>query len=823
MSDLLLGAQWSCWHTDQLAEADALPAGGRWLDAHVPGTAAGALLDDGDEVALLRDYDHGYWWFRCRFAGDPARGAHLLRLGGLATLADVWLNGEHLLHSENMFTAHELRVPNLAESNELLIRFSPLADHLVQRRPRPRWRTVRITHQNLRWVRTTLLGRSSGRVATAAPVGPWRPVSLVPAPDVRVYRRSLQALPAGDGTGRVVVDLDVEGITTTTTAELRVGDQVERVVLEPVDGRSALRADVTVQHIELWWPHTHGAQPLYDVALLIEGETHHLGRVGFRTLEVDRAGGGFTFVVNDVQLFARGTNWMPPDPDRLFVEEGRLRANVELLRDGHHNLVRVPGNTVYESETFLDLLDEYGILLWQDAMFAFVDVPDDADLTASATVELRQVLGGLQGRPCVALVCGGADTEEQAAYQGVALDELGSTMATQTIPTLVNELLPGTPYLVCTPGDSTLPTVVNSGVAHYFGVGPYLSDTTEVRSAGVRFSAESLPFSVPSAELLPAAEERLLRGLGAMPDPRHAVHRDHGRALWDLADITDHYATRLFDVDVLRLRQENPERAAMLLAATAVELYGRTFSEWRRPGSTCAGALTLYGHDLRFGPGIGLVDALDRPKATWFAMRQVMRPVAVLVTDEGFSGLDVHVLNDSGREVEGEVRVDLFRGGELLLESASVPVQVPARGATTIDTSTIFGGFRDLTWRHRFGPPAADVVSVSLIDGGGEVLDTRVHLPAGPHRSVEADLGLAATLHNVGDDVAITVSTRLFAQWVQIDVPGWRPEDSWFHLPPGDARTLALTPDLGTTGRPRGRVVAFNGERSALLSPSNPL
>ena len=39
-------------------------------------------------------------WYRMRFAGG---GDEVLRFEGLATIADVWLNGEHLLRSDNMF------------------------------------------------------------------------------------------------------------------------------------------------------------------------------------------------------------------------------------------------------------------------------------------------------------------------------------------------------------------------------------------------------------------------------------------------------------------------------------------------------------------------------------------------------------------------------------------------------------------------------------------------------------------------------------------------------------------------------------------------
>jgi beta-mannosidase len=54
------------------------------------------------------------------------------------------------------------------------------------------------------------------------------------------------------------------------------------------------------------------------------------------------------------------------------------------------------------------------------------------------------------------------------------------------------------------------------------------------------------------------------------------------------------------------------------------------------------------------------------------------------------------------------------------------------------------------------------------------------------------------------------VRTRRFAQWVAIDVPGFAPDDSWFHLAPGGERTVTLRPFV--EGKPpRGRVRALNG------------
>ena len=292
------------------------------------------------------------------------------------------------------------------------------------------------------------------------------------------------------------------------------------------------------------------------------------------------------------------------------------------------------------------------------------------------------------------------------------------------------------------------------------------------------------------------------------------MHRDTALVDWDLQDTTDTYVRTVLGTDALTLRQQDPQRAPAVLRATSVALFEHVLAEWRRPGSPCAGALTLYGHDLRLGPGIGLVDALDRPKAGWYALRRLMAPVAVLVTDEGFNGLGVHVVNDGPEDLVGELVLELFQHGEHRSETAHLPVLVPARDARTVDVSLAFGGFRDLSWAHRFGPPAADVVGLSLHDADRRLLARTAHLPAGPVRERHHDLGLHGELRLLDDGTAVAeVRTRAFAQWVTLEVPGWVPLDGWFHLLPGEARTVLLrrtTLPGPSTARPAGHLTAVN-------------
>ena len=180
--DLLAGAVWECAATfpDEAAAPEALASLPlRWLPASVPGTAASALRDAGLPEPTPAELDGRDWWFRCRVpSGVPAGGALELRLDGLATVADVWLDGRHLSRSDSMFAPVRVPAGECHAGSELCIRFAALASVLAVRRPRPRWKSPSVTQQNLRWFRTTLLGRQSGWTVTPAPVGPWRSVRL---------------------------------------------------------------------------------------------------------------------------------------------------------------------------------------------------------------------------------------------------------------------------------------------------------------------------------------------------------------------------------------------------------------------------------------------------------------------------------------------------------------------------------------------------------------------------------------------------------------------------------------------------------------------
>lgn len=273
-------------HPDDLAEAVALVT----VPGVVPGTVVSALRDAGSKALAYQSPDDFDVWYECEFDTDAPGEQTRLVFEGLATLADVWLNGELVLQSENMYLRHDVDVSGkLRGHNTLCLRFASLNRSLEQRRPRPRWRTKLVDHAQLRWVRTTLMGRMPGWHEWAKcihAVGPWRPISLVTDRAVRVASSDIQAT-VEEGTGQVTARVGLSVLAgQVSEAVLHVGNNAAPLaVSRSDDGTAVLTGTAHVADPALWWPHTHGAQPLYPVRVALTGNGQpveiDLGRTGF--------------------------------------------------------------------------------------------------------------------------------------------------------------------------------------------------------------------------------------------------------------------------------------------------------------------------------------------------------------------------------------------------------------------------------------------------------------------------------------------------------------------------------------------------------------
>ncbi len=98
---------------------------------------------------------------------------------GIATLATLLLDGDVVAESNSMWVP--VRVPVTAGEHRVEVRCHALTPRLTERRkPRARWRQKVAYDGNLRWFRTTLIGRAPGFAPGPPVVGLWRPVFFEP-------------------------------------------------------------------------------------------------------------------------------------------------------------------------------------------------------------------------------------------------------------------------------------------------------------------------------------------------------------------------------------------------------------------------------------------------------------------------------------------------------------------------------------------------------------------------------------------------------------------------------------------------------------------
>ena len=284
-----------------------------WIPAEVPGTAAGALAAAGDLEVAAHNYDDEDWWFRCSFPGAP--GVWRLHLNGIATLADVWVNGKHIARTENMYLRTSVGFPYWKART---------SSSFAARRWRPSSRSdvlATVEDSSSRAPRAALvpyqpswshprLGPNSSHRGTLEAArnyqGRWT-AQYVP--------RYVRPPPRATGTAASwrsssTLPISPAGPRTRTMRLCSPAWDSRHPSRQNRRRRATLRGRLPVTGFQHWWPHTHGNPALYEVSLRIGGESHLLSRVGFRRIVVDRSDGGFTFVVNG-DRFSFGSELVP--------------------------------------------------------------------------------------------------------------------------------------------------------------------------------------------------------------------------------------------------------------------------------------------------------------------------------------------------------------------------------------------------------------------------------------------------------------------------------------------------------------------------------
>ncbi|XP_070526214.1 beta-mannosidase isoform X2 [Cardiocondyla obscurior] len=234
--------------------------------------------------------------------------------------------------------------------------------------------------------------------------------------------------------------------------------------------------------VENWWPNGYGEQPLYYLIATVTTTNdilHKWIRVAFRTVELVEEplekGLSFYFRINGIPIFAKGSNFIPASVfPELGAKEDTIRHLLLSVKETHMNMLRVWGGGVYESKLFYDLADEYGIMIWQDFMFACAMYPTSDSFLRNVKEEVLQNVIYLKNHPSIVLWAG--NNENEAALYGnwygtgsaQVYKEDYMKLYLNLLKTEVEKLDPTRPFVVSSPGNGAFEKTYN-----YTGENPY--------------------------------------------------------------------------------------------------------------------------------------------------------------------------------------------------------------------------------------------------------------------------------------------------------------------------------------------------------------
>jgi beta-mannosidase len=778
-----------------------------WLPAIVPGGVHTDLLalgrtpdpfvgDNEKRVQWVAEQD---WVYRLQFSTVPELldQPHIyLVCDGLDTLAKVSLNGVELGQASNMFRQYRWDVKSLikAGDNDLLVAFdSPVRFCAAQQfiRPMPGVSQAISGGPHLRKA-PCQFGWDWG--PQLPPIGIWKDIRLEGYENARITDVQFNQQHAD---GRVTVEARVtvqswDDLPCTARMHLTApdGQVIETSTTIKPGNESKLR--IVIPNPQLWWPNGYGSQPLYKAIvelhqgdLLLDKRDYQLG---LRTIELrqepDEWGRSFTFIVNGLPIFVKGSNWIPADSFPTRISDTYLEGLIRSAVETNQNMLRVWGGGFYEEERFYDLCDRYGILLWQEFIFSCSIYPlDDPAFLENIHTEVIENVRRLRHRASLALWCGNNEMEwgwvdwnwKKSEYQDMkaAYDQFFH----HTLPAWCTTEDPDHSYWPSSPSSNTPfdnPNGQQQGDAHYWDVWHGRKPFKAYRDQYPRFMSEfgfqALP---PLATIRTYANEEDWNMTSYIME-RHQKN-DSGNQLM---------VAQMLDTFRLPKDFESLVYLSLVLQAEGIR-YG--VEHWRRNPRRVSGTLYWQLNDCWPVASWSSLDYFGRWKALHYSARHFYAPLMLSIEDKPTSQA-VYITNDQRETWEGSVRWSLETLDGKVLEKNEVSVKAVPFDVTPVCQLDFSQHLDDGLIRK--------VVFIAELwqDGKMQARQTAFFIPT-KHLDLTQP-AISAQFHIEQGQLSIELTSRSLARLVECALEGADVvfSDNYFDLPAG--RTVKISAPL---------------------------
>ncbi|MGD0030454.1 beta-mannosidase [Paenibacillus illinoisensis] len=673
-----------------------------WLPAQVPGCVHTDLLKldkipdpfYGTNEKEIQWIDKKDWEYRTVFDinEDLLSQEHLeIVFDGLDTYADVYVNDQHILSADNMFRVWNVDVKSIvkASGNVLRIRFrSPIQEDL----PKLEKLGYALPASN---DQSDVGGLGDKRVSIFARKAPyhygwdwgprfvtsgiWREARLEGWSEVKINDVFIRQN-----------EVTASAATLTAIVEVETFNPIETIIRIGTDGQTweqaaslqagvqTIEIPVSINEPKLWWSRGLGDPHMYSfVTEVLKGEqvlADSMVKTGLRSIRLvrdkDEAGASFYFELNGVAVFAKGANHIPNDSFITEITAERYRHEIVSAAESNMNMLRVWGGGIYEEDMFYELCDEYGLLVWQDFMFACSMYPGDEAFLNSVRHEAIDNVKRLRNHPSIVLWCGNNEIDSAWAhyiedggwgwkkdYNAEQREKIWADYEAifhELLPEVVEAYAPGVDYwpsspLVSLTGDEKQHAnpSTSEGDIHYWGVWHSVEPFENYNVYVGRFMSEYGFQSFPEYKSVRKyAEEEDL----ALESEVMLAHQKNGAGNRLIKQYMDMYMHEPKDFPSFLYMSQVLQAEAM---KTAIEAHRR-----RKP--YCMGTLYWQMNDCWPVASWAGMDYFGNWKALQYYAKRSFSDVLVSVDGTKEDRTDVYLISDQLQQVEGQLHVRLI-------------------------------------------------------------------------------------------------------------------------------------------------------------------
>lgn len=537
-----------------------------------------------------------------------------------------------------------------------------------------------------------------------------------------------------------------------------------------------------IQNPHRWYPNGFGDPSLYDLLIRVEGqgetkEYHY--HIGLREVEIrdekDEIGRNFAVYINKQRVFLKGSNYVPMDSLLGNVSEEKTNRLLKLCQDFNHNCIRVWGGGYYPDDYFYELCDRYGLLVFQDLMFACASYDvEDAFFRELIIEETKQALERIRNHPSLFLLSGNNEIEDGVRGHGQLAAIRYLQMTYEILAPIVQKetslyFLPSSP----TSGEPlfSMPQDMDYLDSHFW---PELSSADSILEYG-------------------RIEPRMLSEFGFQSYPTMQTLKKYFLPS-DLEEgnpiLLSHQKKARFEESIslcLKARFKEPKDFQSMVYLSSLlqgEVIQDCVENLRRNEYRCNGALYWQLNDVWPAIGWSSIDYEMRPKALHYASKRFFAPEIISSYREN-GKINVVVSNQTSKERHYKIVYRLIDfSGNLIEKKEMETTASPYVNVTPIAMSSPFkDGEKN------------KIAVFDLYDETGSLISQRESLP-----SFDKDLDYLKPTFSLKkiNDTTLEIQSDVFARGVFIDYEDSEMilSDNYFDLLPGEAKRITSSKKL---------------------------